>query len=95
MWLFAWPLAKLSALVPITQGGIGVREAVLVSLLAPFGAPPAFTAAVGLLFEAIVISGGLIAGLIALLMGHFSSAPTKPPHYTPEFAKDGFKTPKG
>ena len=27
VWLFAWPLAKLSAAVPITQAGIGVREA--------------------------------------------------------------------
>jgi uncharacterized membrane protein YbhN (UPF0104 family) len=95
MWLFAWPLAKLSALVPITQGGIGVREATLVGLLAPFGAPPVFTAAVGLLFQAIVISGGLIAGLIALLIGRFSSAQTKPPLYTPEFAKEGFKAPNG
>jgi glycosyltransferase 2 family protein len=37
--LFAWPLAKIAAVVPITQGGIGVREAALVVLLAPFGAP--------------------------------------------------------
>ena len=29
-WLFAWPLAKLAALLPLTQGGIGVREAALV-----------------------------------------------------------------
>src|SRR5712692_3714038 len=29
IWLFAWPLAKLAALVPITQGGIGVRELAL------------------------------------------------------------------
>jgi uncharacterized protein (TIRG00374 family) len=95
IWLFAWPLAKLSALVPITQGGIGVREAVLVGLLAPLGAPPAFTAAAGLLFQAIVISGGLLAGLIALLMGQFSSASAKRPQYAPEFARDGFKTRKG
>src|SRR5690242_15690195 len=27
VWLFAWPLAKLAALLPLTQGGIGVREA--------------------------------------------------------------------
>ena len=67
----------------------------LVSLLAPFGAPPAFTAAVGLLFQAIVISGGLIAGLIALLIGRVPSAQTKPPQYISEFAKDGIKTPNG
>src|SRR5438477_2562998 len=38
VWLFAWPLAKLAALLPLTQGGIGVREAALVALLVPFGA---------------------------------------------------------
>src|ERR1700684_2330512 len=38
IWLFAWPLAKLSAAIPITQAGIGVREAALAALLIPFGA---------------------------------------------------------
>jgi uncharacterized membrane protein YbhN (UPF0104 family) len=74
LWLFAWPLAKLSALLPVTQGGIGVREVALVSLLAPFGAPPVQTAAVGLTFQAIVITGGLIGGILALLMGRLSSS---------------------
>jgi glycosyltransferase 2 family protein len=72
-WLFAWPLAKISAVIPITQGGIGVREAALVILLVPFGAPPVKTAAVGLAWEAIIFSGGLIAGLTAFLLGHQST----------------------
>lgn len=67
-WLFAWPLAKFCAVVPITQGGIGVREAALVVLLVPFGAPAVKTAAVGLAWEAVIISGGLIAGLVAFLL---------------------------
>lgn len=74
VWLFAWPLAKLSALLPITQGGIGIREVALVSLLVPFGAPRILTAAVGLTFQAIVISGGLIGGIVALVIGRLSSA---------------------
>ena len=73
VWLFAWPLAKLSALLPLTQGGIGVREAALVGLLIPFGAPPVLTAAAGVVFEAITTIGGLIAGLVALIAGRFSS----------------------
>jgi uncharacterized membrane protein YbhN (UPF0104 family) len=73
LWLFAWPLAKFLALIPITQGGIGVREVALVGLLAPFGAPAVLTAAVGLTFQAIVISGGLIGGVIAALLGFLSS----------------------
>lgn len=68
-WLFAWPLAKLSAAIPVTQGGIGVREAALVALLAPFGAPPALTVAAGLAWEAIVVSGALLAGTFSLVAG--------------------------
>jgi uncharacterized protein (TIRG00374 family) len=67
-WLFAWPLAKLAAVLPLTQGGIGVREAALVVLLSPFGAPGPLVLAVGLLWEAVVIAGGLIAGAVALIL---------------------------
>ena len=73
-WLFAWPLAKLSSLLPITQGGIGVREVALAALLAPFGAAPVLTVAAGLVWEAIIIVGGLLAGLIALLLGRSVAA---------------------
>src|SRR5262249_5448931 len=59
VWLFAWPLAKLAAILPLTQGGMGVREAALVALLAPFGAPGALVLAAGLVWEGIIISGGL------------------------------------
>jgi uncharacterized membrane protein YbhN (UPF0104 family) len=62
VWLFAWPLAKISALVPITQGGIGVREAAIAALLAPFGVSAAKAVASGLVFQAVVIVGGLIGG---------------------------------
>ena len=68
VWLFAWPLAKLAAVLPLTQGGIGVREAALVGLLAPFGGPAALVLAAGLMWEGIIIAGGLLAGLLALLL---------------------------
>ena len=68
-WLFAWPLAKLSATLPITQGGIGVREAALAALLLPFGAPAALSVAAGLAWEAIVISGALLAGFFSAVLG--------------------------
>lgn len=68
-WFFAWPLAKLAAVLPITQGGIGVREAALVGLLSPFGAAPHLVLAAGLVWEAVVIAGGLVAGLVAFLLG--------------------------
>jgi uncharacterized protein (TIRG00374 family) len=63
VWLFAWPLAKLAALLPLTQGGIGVREAALVALLAPFGAPGPLVLATGIAWEGIIIAGGLAAGV--------------------------------
>jgi uncharacterized protein (TIRG00374 family) len=68
-WLFAWPLAKLAAVLPLTQGGIGVREAALVALLSPFGAPGHLVLAAGLVWEGVVIAGGLIAGAVALVLG--------------------------
>ena len=68
-WFFAWPLAKLAAVLPLTQGGIGVREAALVGLLSPFGAAPHLVLAAGLVWEAVVITGGLVSGLGAFLLG--------------------------
>jgi uncharacterized protein (TIRG00374 family) len=75
VWLFAWPLAKLAAVLPLTQGGIGVREAALVALLAPFGAPGPLVLAAGLLWEAVVITGGLIAGAVAVALGRRGDSP--------------------
>jgi glycosyltransferase 2 family protein len=77
-WLLAWPLAKLAALLPITQGGIGVREAALVALLAPFGAPGPLVLAAGLVWEGVIISGGLVGGLIALILHRAEEPPEKP-----------------
>jgi uncharacterized protein (TIRG00374 family) len=68
VWLFAWPLAKIAALLPLTQGGMGIREAVLVALLLPFGAPGHLVLASGLVWEGIIIAGGLISGSVAFLL---------------------------
>lgn len=68
-WLVAWPLAKLSGVVPLTQGGIGVREVALAALLTPFGAKPALTVAVGMVWEAIIVVTSLLAGLLSFLLG--------------------------
>jgi glycosyltransferase 2 family protein len=72
LWLFAWPLAKISAMLPVTQGGIGVRDAALIGLLAPFGVAPASAAAVSLTFQAIILTSGLIAGFIAFVLGRYA-----------------------
>ncbi len=74
VWLFVWPLAKIAAIAPITQGGIGVREGALVVLFQPFGVPAAAAMATGLVFTAIVMTGGLVGGAIAFLLGRGSRA---------------------
>ena len=74
VWLFAWPLAKLAAVLPLTQGGMGVREAALVALLVPFGAPGALVLAAGLVWEGVIIAGGFISGGIALVLRQSSSS---------------------
>jgi uncharacterized membrane protein YbhN (UPF0104 family) len=73
-WFFAWPLAKLAAVLPLTQGGIGVREAALVGLLSPLGAAPHLVLAAGLLWEAVVVTGGLLSGIATFLLGRGKSA---------------------
>lgn len=78
VWLFAWPLAKLAAILPLTQGGIGVREAALVALLAPFGAAGPLVFATGLVWEGVIIAGGLIAGAAALVLRRAGSSPAAP-----------------
>ena len=69
VWLFAWPLAKLSAVVPVTQAGIGVREAALAALLLPFGAPAVLAVAAGLAWDAVVVGGAIAGGIFALVTG--------------------------
>jgi glycosyltransferase 2 family protein len=68
VWLFVWPLAKIAGLLPLTQNGIGVREAAQAVLFAPFGVSAAKAVATGLVFEVVIISGGLLGGLIAYLL---------------------------
>lgn len=68
VWLFVWPLAKIAGLTPLTQGGIGVREAALAALFVPFGVPAVSAVAAGLVFAAVLVAGGLVAGGIALAL---------------------------
>jgi uncharacterized membrane protein YbhN (UPF0104 family) len=66
-WFVAWPLSKLIAILPISLGGIGVREAALVSLLVPYGAPREAVLASGILWQAVLVVTGL-AGLAVTQM---------------------------
>lgn len=73
-WFFAWPLAKLIAIVPISLAGLGVREASLVAILAPLGAEAARVVAVGLIWQAVLFATGLFGGLMLLVTTDRSAA---------------------
>ncbi|MEO6445459.1 MAG: lysylphosphatidylglycerol synthase transmembrane domain-containing protein [Gemmatimonadaceae bacterium] len=92
VWLFVWPLAKVAGLLPLTQNGIGVREAAQAVLFAPFGVSAAKAVSTGLVFEVVIISGGLLGGLIAYLLsaGHGErSALRASAHAPPDPAASG------
>ena len=74
-WFVAWPLSKLISILPISLGGIGVREAALVSLLAPYGAPSALVFASGLLWQGVLITSGLVGLGLGSLLGTPAPAP--------------------
>lgn len=69
-WFVAWPLSKIIAILPISLGGIGVREAALVSLLAPYGAPSALVFVSGLLWQGVLMASGLIGLAVGAALGH-------------------------
>lgn len=79
-WFVAWPLSKLVAVLPISLGGIGVREAVLVSLLTPYGAPRAGVLASGILWQSVFIITALVGFAVTQLRLRAASvaAPSTP-----------------
>ncbi len=66
-WFFAWSAAKIIAIAPVSLGGLGLREATLARLLAPFGGDPAQVIAIGLVWQTLLYASGLI-GALALLV---------------------------
>lgn len=77
VWLFVWPLAKLAALLPVTQAGIGVREAALAALFRPFGVGAVEAVAASLALQTILIGGGLAAGGVAWALGRRSAGASR------------------
>jgi uncharacterized membrane protein YbhN (UPF0104 family) len=75
-WFVAWPLSKLIAILPISLGGIGVREAALVSLLAPYGAAREAVLASGILWQAVLIVTGLSGLVLTQLLPRTTATPT-------------------
>jgi len=63
VWFVVWPLAKLAGLLPVSLGGLGVRDATQGVLLTGFGVAAARGVVASLVWQSILIAGGLLAGL--------------------------------
>jgi uncharacterized membrane protein YbhN (UPF0104 family) len=72
VWFVAWPAAKLAGLLPVSLGGLGVRDATLGAALLPFGVPMATGVAVSLLWQTVLIAGGLLAGGLWMVLNRGS-----------------------
>jgi uncharacterized membrane protein YbhN (UPF0104 family) len=79
VWFLVWPLAKIAGLMPISLGGLAVREATLAGLLAPFGVPFAVGVVCSLLWQTVLIVGGLFGGLTWLVLNRLRHAPDADP----------------
>jgi len=67
-WLLAWPAAKLTAYLPITVAGFGVRESALVAFLRPFDGAAGPVMAAGLLWDVVLVIGSLGGWLVLWLL---------------------------
>jgi len=63
LWFMAWPLAKVAGLMPISLGGLAVRDATFGALLVPLGVPMAQGVVAALVWQTVMIAGGLLGGL--------------------------------
>jgi uncharacterized membrane protein YbhN (UPF0104 family) len=63
LWFLLWPLAKIAAMLPVSLGGLGFREAVFAGLTAPFGAPVDLAVAQSLVWQSVLMAGGVVGGL--------------------------------
>lgn len=79
-WVFAWPLAKLIATLPISFGGLGVREASLAGLLSPLGFQTSNVVAASLVWQSIQFSTGGIGALAQLIATKDRRAPAEAIH---------------
>lgn len=77
VWLIAFPLAKLIAFLPLSLGGLGIREGVVAAVLLPFSVPTTLAVAQSLVWQTVTFSTGLLGGVGALWIGHRRSRSQK------------------
>jgi uncharacterized membrane protein YbhN (UPF0104 family) len=63
VWFLVWPLAKIAGLLPVSLGGLGVRDATFGALLASVGVPVATGVVASLIWQSVLLGGGLTAAL--------------------------------
>ncbi len=71
-WSGRWP--RSPACCRSASGGLAVREASLAGLLLPFGVPAARSVVCSLLWQSVLIIGGLTGGLVWLVLGRIRQA---------------------
>ena len=74
VWFMVWPLAKAAGLLPISLGGLAVRDATFAALLVPLGIPLAVGVVSSLIWQSVLIVGGLLAGVLWWLMARHDRA---------------------
>jgi len=74
VWFMAWPLAKVAGLMPISLGGLAVRDATFGALLLPLGVPMARGVVAALVWQTVMIAGGLLGGLSWWLLSRGSAS---------------------
>jgi len=68
-WMFAFPVAKLASLLPISIAGFGVREASLTGVLLVVEVPPEQGVLVPLVWGSMLIASSSCGGLVWLFTG--------------------------
>lgn len=75
VWFFVWPLAKLSGLIPVSLNGLGVRDATQGALLLAIGVPAALGVVASLVWQSVLVAGGLLAGFVWWALGRVRPVP--------------------
>ena len=74
VWFLAWPLAKAAGLLPISLGGLAVRDAAFAALLVPLGVPMALGVLASLVWQSVLIVGGLLAGAVWWIIARYDTS---------------------
>ncbi len=77
VWFLVWPLAKAAGLLPISLGGLAVRDATFAALLVPIGVPAAIGVVASLVWQSVLIVGGLLAGVVWWVMARYTHSGAK------------------